>query len=716
MNRRIGWRAALLFAGLLSIAGCRKTEGDAPRTILHPGAPVIVISIDTLRADRLPLYGYQGVETPHIDALASDALVFDNAYTHCPLTLPAHLSMLTGLLPQEHGVRDNIGYAFDSARHRTIPALLREAGYRSGAAVSAYVLRTATGISSDFDAYDDAISVVPGIAVGSLQRSGEQSVTIAEQWIGEQGDRPFFYFLHLFEPHAPWEPPEPFRSRYADPYDGEIAESDRIVGRFIDYLEKSGIYEKAVVILMSDHGEGLGDHGEEEHGIFLYREAIHIPLIVKLPKGELRGKRVVSPAQLIDILPTIAELTGAKLPAGLRGKSLVALAQEKSPAERRVFSETLYPRIHLGWSDLRSLAGRQYHYIDAPRPELYDLTADPAEKHDLLSTERRVAAAMRNELEEYGREITVPETIDPEEAKKLAALGYLSPARPTMASDLPDPKDRIGDIEEVKRAFSLSSEGRFDDAIRALTAILEKNPNWSDVWNRLAMTWEEVGELEKAAETYQHAIRVAPSLAPELALSLGAVLEKLGRFDEAEAHAALAMETNRPAAHQLTGQIALTRGDLPRAEREARAAAAFESHRLTGTLLLAQIHAARGELAQALAVAVALEKEIMARNGPPMQNLAFLRGDLLARMDRTREAEAAFRQEISAFPSNRQAYANLALIYFLQERTADGHRMLEEMAAASPGRRSYLLAAKTLDALGDPRGAGVWRRRAGEAR
>jgi len=222
--------------------------------------------VDTLRADRLPAYGYAKVETPNVDALVADGVLFENAYTHVPLTLPAHASLFTGLLPAEHGVRDNLGYRLDS-RHATLAARLRERGYATGGAISAWVLRGATGMGAGFDFYEDSIEAPAGVDVaGAVQRPGGETLDRLLPWLEQAQGRPFFLFFHVYEPHSPFDPPEPWKSRYADPYDGEVAASDAIVGRLLDELRRRGVYDRALVVFLSDHGEGLGDHGEEFHG------------------------------------------------------------------------------------------------------------------------------------------------------------------------------------------------------------------------------------------------------------------------------------------------------------------------------------------------------------------------------------------------------------------------------------------------------------------
>jgi hypothetical protein len=489
---------------------------------------VILISIDTLRADHLPAYGYSRVATPHLDRLRSDSVLFENAYSHSPLTLPSHLSVLTGLLPYEHGVRNNIGYRFDGDRYPTLPGYLKQQGYSTAAAVSAYVLRGQTGISAGFDLYEDGIAARDRVPLGILQRPGRIAVESGLRWIGQRAGEPFFFLLHLFEPHAPYDPPEPYRSRYPLAYDGEIAAADAAVGVFLDGLTTLGLYDQAAVFLFSDHGEGLADHGEDEHGIFLYREAIHVPLMLKLPGSRHRGAAVSTPVQLIDLLPTIGELTGFEVPAELAGTSLLPTVSGSGLGQRRIYSETLYPRIHLGWSELRSLIDSRYHLIQAPRPELYDILADPGERVDVVRRERVVYREMREGLGESGAAVELPSEVDPRELERLAALGYLGSIRAeARAETLPDPKDHIEEIARLREAFALESEGRFAEAIALLRELVERNPGFLDAWNKLALTLDAAGHWNEAVETYEQALGHAPSLAVEYALSLSSIHLKL---------------------------------------------------------------------------------------------------------------------------------------------------------------------------------------------
>ncbi|HEY0590132.1 MAG TPA: sulfatase, partial [Thermoanaerobaculia bacterium] len=346
--------------------------------------PVILISIDTLRADRLPMYGYRGVATPALDALRRDAVLFTNAWSHSPLTLPSHATIMTGALPAMHGVRDNTGFRL-AAGVPNLASALHSSGYATAAAVSAFILREATGINAGFEAYDDELVRLRGeTSLGHIQRPGDATMAVAKAWIAAHEDRPFFYFLHLYEPHSPYEPPEPFASRYPSPYDGEVAHSDAIVGRFLAFLKEQGIYDRAMIVLVSDHGEGLGDHGEDEHGIFLYREAIEIPMLVKLPGQALAGEASDAAVGLLDVAPTILRRAGVAPPKEMDGVPLFDGDRIAEIPARPLYSETFYPRFHFGWSELHSLVDGGEHFIEAPRPELYDLGSDPGERRNLI--------------------------------------------------------------------------------------------------------------------------------------------------------------------------------------------------------------------------------------------------------------------------------------------------------------------------------------------
>ncbi|HEY2090883.1 MAG TPA: sulfatase-like hydrolase/transferase [Thermoanaerobaculia bacterium] len=686
-------RAAFLLACAVAVAGCKRHEAETYR-----GAPVILISIDTLRADHLPMFGYRAVDTPALDALRRDGVLFTSAYSQVPLTLPSHAAMLTGLLPPSNHVRNNIGYSLDP-KVPTLPAMLHDAGYATGAAVSAFVLRGSAGLAKPFDFYDDRIENVPGKPVSGLQRSGTITETIAKVWIGQHDSGPFFFFLHLYEPHSPYTPPEPFFSRYASKYDGEIATADAIVGDFLSFLKSRGIYDKAIIVFVSDHGEGLSEHGDPEHGIFLYREEIHVPLVVKLPKSARAGETIGDPVALVDILPTVAQLTSTSAPVHLDGTSLFA----KRDANRRIYSETLYGRIHLGWSDLYSLTDHQFEFIKAPRSELYDVVRDPGERKNIIGDERRVYASMRQDLDQRVTPFESPSRVDPEEAKKLSALGYLGSTAAATAGPLPDPKDRIGEIADLLHAGTLAHDGHDERAIPLFEKVLSQNPHLADGWSQYGTSLEREGRYDDAIAAYKRAADQSPELAPWL--SIGSLLLKMKRYDEAAQHAQLAMKANPGGAHMLLARIALARNDNRTAEDEAQVAQNDPYSRIPASVLIARIQSQENRPADALALLQSTAERAERENAPPVEGLQYVRGDALARLRRYPEAAEAFRAEIALFPHDLEPYSGLAVVTGLMGDLDGARRTMASMVRANPNKIAREYAAHILESLGDRAGA-----------
>ena len=619
---------------LIALLALTCTRAPKPRNI-------ILISIDTLRADHLT-----PARTPHLAALQKESVVYRNAWSHCPLTLPSHLSIFTGELPPAHGVRDNAGYRFDAAKHPTLAGVLRERGFRTAAAVSAYVMRKSTGAETGFETYDDAIGIVDGAPLGALQRSGRVTEKIAEQWIGEHRTQPFFYFLHLYEPHEP----------YAPTYDADVHEADAIVDDFLAFLKKSGVYDDALIVVLSDHGEGLGNHGEREHGILLYREALQVPLIIRMPGGHART--IDTPIGLSDVK---AQILGA-LDSG-------ALPEVK---EHALYAESLFPRIHIGWSDLHSLLQQQVHYIDAPGPEAYDLKTDPGEKRNAIDAYRRGYLGAHKELQSIGGAYAAPDAVSDEEKRKLASLGYVSAGG--GEETLADPKAHIAEFEQLRQAMR-------DQSIPELEQLLQKNPRWSDVRDLLGVAWSRRGDFARAAQIYEDGIALTPRLAPEFALSAASALLDAGKYDDAAKHARFAADHGAPGARLILGEIELARGNIDAAAEEEQAAEQNAAEKAHALFLAARIASAKRDFPRALQLLEQSEEERKRIGASVPQNFHYVAADTLARLGRVPEAVQEFEAEIRANPRNQRAYRDLALLQTIVGDRAGAERTKARLAA-----------------------------------
>src|SRR5471032_2387503 len=495
---------AALGTGLAAVGGWRYARASAPVS-----GPIIVISIDTLRADHLPAYGYTKVKTPAVDALAADGVVFERAYSHAPQTLPAHVSILSGQLPFETGVRDNVGFTVKSGE-RLLPQMLHERGFTTGGVVSAYVLRKETGISQGFDFFDGEMPPSsPELSIGQVQRDGGESEQIAEHWLSSIGTSRAFLFLHLYEPHKPYAPPERFKEY--EPYDGEIAYSDEIVGRLVRYLKSHQLYDRSTIVLLSDHGEGLGDHGEQEHGLFVYDEAVHVPLIIKQEGNAGAGRRVADLVQHIDLVPTILDLVKAPGAGNFRGRSLKPVLEGSGtlpPAT--IYSEALYARYHFGWSELTAVTDERYRYIKAPREELYDLAHDPHERNNIAEARPQPRQALRSALDRVtagATTIQAPSEVSADARERLQALGYVGAQteisiKPGEA--LPDPKDKRDVLERYRAAVDFASQRKWGQAIAVLQQILRDDPEMADVWTQLAVFATRLDRHDLALDAYTH--------------------------------------------------------------------------------------------------------------------------------------------------------------------------------------------------------------------
>ncbi len=706
LPKRPAIAATLLLAALAT--GCSRESLVAKRS------PVFLISVDTLRADRLPAYGYKAVETPHLDALAKDSVLFENAYSQVPLTLPSHASLMTGHVPAVHGVRDNVGYRLKPDLP-TLAELLKENGYATGGAVSTIVLAGESGMRDGFDFYEDSVEAdAPNLSLGRVQRDGAETGRLLTRWISQVPKEKIpFAFLHVYEPHTPYEPPEPYKSRYASsPYDGEIARADEIVGDFLDFLRKEGLYDRSLIVFLSDHGEGLGDHGEDEHGIFLYRESIHVPLLIKFPGSARAGARVVRAVGLLDVTPTVLATLGLsdaipKTAPALDGVSLLDLCDGRpAPEARRIFAETVFPRLHYGWSDLAALVDDRFHYIEAPRPELYDNVQDPRQRTNLAPSLPPAFRSMRLEMGKRRAATIEAPKADPEQAARLASLGYIgSTAASPDAKDLADPKDKTESVRRMKLAFEAMRSGNPDDAVGLFQDLLKLEPKMADVWNGLAQAYRKSGRRAESLTALKETAKLSPAGSTEHFLSIAALALELEDFKDAQVHAELALQGGNSLAHETLASIAIERKDFTTAAREIDEAQKKNPGRRFPHLVRGRLLAKQGKYQEALAELDRLLALTAEKNQKTLMTVHQLRGDVLGRLGRDAEAEAAFEEEIRRFPDNLEVFQNLALLYASQGRVPLFFRTIDRLLSAFPNQRGFLSAIRLLDVVGDHKGA-----------
>lgn len=690
-------------ASWLVVSSTTSSAGKPSRT-----TPVVLISIDTLRSDHLPAYGYDGVATPNIDALRADSILYERAYSQIPLTLPSHASILTGMLPGDHGVRDNVGFHLDS-KIPTVQELLRKNGYATGAAVSAFVLRHETGIGHGFDFFEDDVQPLDGqTVIGRVQREGHETWVASRKWLDAHLDQPFFFFLHLYDPHTPYTPPEPYFSRYGNHYDGEIAYSDSVVGEVIADLKQHGVYDKALIILLSDHGEGLNQHGEEEHGVFLYREALQVPLFVKLPGSRKAGKTVRTPVELVDVFPTILERTATQRPtSGHRsGESLLDFL-EGGP-NRRIYAETYYPKFHFGWSDLHSLIDGNDHFIRAPKPELYDLASDPDERNNTLESNRRAYLKARSAIEPFVQQASAPLHIDPEEEAKLAALGYVGSTVVTKEGEqLRDPKDMLGAFHDIRVAYTEYRNGNEEKALTLTGRLLESNGQITDLWDLKSKILWKMGKQRESLEAAKDGLRHVPG-AISLLYDVANLAFATGDLETARQHAEIAEKIEPGEAHQILARIALRQGQTDKAVEEAKAAVQTAHDPTSMLMMLATIEKAKGNIEAALNYIDRAAGQVSHKKPPKLEGLHLSRGDVLARLGRADEAERELRAEITDYPNSSAAYASLIMLLATRRRLDEATKIVFEAVKANPEPHTYAVLADTLAAIGDTKGAMFW--------
>jgi choline-sulfatase len=654
---------------MAAFGGWRFARASAP-----VNGPIILISIDALRADHLPAYGYTNVHTPAIDALAADGVVFERAYSNVPQTLPAHAALLTGRLPVDTGIRDGVGFPI-KASERLLAEMLHDRGFSTGGVVSSYLLRKETGISQGFTFFDAELPAADdGPASEALRRDAAASELVAERWLDAVGTDRSFLFLHLDEPRAAVTGAAG-DTVHAE-YDAAIVAVDQVVGRLVRYLRAHQLYDRSTIVLLSDHGQGLGDHGEQTHGLFVYDEALRVPLIVKQPGGEGAGRRVTAVAELVDIVPTILDLAKAPDPGGLRGRSLKPLIDNETEAggSRFVYAESMYGAFHFGWSELRSVTDGRFRYIAAPRPELYDLTSDPGQHHNLADTRLDTVAAMKRALKNFdGRPVALNAAAVPaDERERLELLGYVGvrydDASVRSAADRTDAKDGYQLVEQYRTAVVAAASSEPGAGIEQFRALTRAAPRSADVWLHLAAAATRAERHELASDAFTRALELVPS-DPSPALGLASASLKLRKIDDARRYAELVVNSGTvdnaglAAAHELLARVALARRDGEAARTQAARAEESDPSRPVRAYVDGRIAHEQGRYAAAAEAFETALSALAKSKGPMLADLRYYAADTLLRLNRPSEAEYLFLEELKTGPFSARTRAGLAAVY-----------------------------------------------------
>jgi arylsulfatase A-like enzyme/tetratricopeptide (TPR) repeat protein len=686
------------------------------------GAPtdlnLLVITLDTTRADRIGAYGYAAAETPTLDRLAREGILFEQANTSAPITLPAHSTIFTGRFPPSHGVRDNGGFYLDPAQV-TLAEMLQAQQVRTGAFVAAYVLDAKWGLNQGFDTYFDNfdLSKYRGISLGSIQRPANEVVDEALKWLDTTRGSRFFGWLHLYDPHTPYEAPEPYAGRFRGrPYDAEIAFTDAQVGRVIAYLEAQDLLDRTVVVIVGDHGESLGDHGEEAHGFFIYESVTRVPFIIRAPRTGMQARRVTEPVRTVDIMPTILDLLGMPETRSAEGQSLVPLMTGRArELGVEAYAEATYPLHHYGWSDLRSLRSGRFKLIAAPRPELYDLQTDPRETTNIFETRRTLGDQMLGRLQSLEREmqsqgVSVEPSmeIDPDARERLAALGYVGTFVATTATadraSLADPKDKVRLFNLMTNARELSKgDDRFTKVVGMLQEVVAEDPKVIDAWFMLGNEYVKAERQEEAIGYFRRALALKPDY--DLAVvNMANAYRRLGKDHEALVgyQRFLELDPRNPQVRYQLAQILIEREQYDEARKELQMALDQEPKLAAARNALGVIAINEGNLAaaeQEIREAIRQREDVRLAHF----NLAVIaesRGDVAA-------AQQQYMKEIELHDRSFKAWFNLGRLY---ERLGDRDRQIKALEGAVEANPSFAegyfyLAKAHLDARKDLNGA-----------
>jgi arylsulfatase A-like enzyme/Flp pilus assembly protein TadD len=523
---------------------------------------LLLITLDTVRADHLGCNGSKKVHTPHIDRLAKGGVNFTRARTSAPLTLPAHASIMTGNYPPVHGVRDNGSYRLPEEQ-LTLAEVLDGHGYETAAFIGAFVLDRDFGIAQGFDVYDEGNwGAVDTLGHLAAERSADAVRDAFSSWLKSRaGSRPFFAWIHLYDPHAPYVPPEPFRKRYADdPYAGEIAYTDAVVGKIVEDLESRELLDSTLVAVVGDHGEGLGEHGEQTHSLLIYNSTLHVPMLLHFPELIPSGRTVGRLTRTIDLAPTILDYLGVSRIIG-QGTSLRPLVEgESSDEEILAYSESLYASLNAGWSELRGLEAGRYRFILAPRQELYDLAEDPAELKNLVDSDptladrlRRSLASLMESMRESGGHAR--QAVDPRTEEMLRSLGYISTSHspPPGEPSLVDPKDRLELWRNIELGLSLFNQGNYSGALDTLNKALSEDRDIPILYAYIGWSNIQLNRYDEAERVYRQALERGIESA-EIHANLGLISYHRRAFAEAEKELLIALkleESSVPAHYRL---------------------------------------------------------------------------------------------------------------------------------------------------------------------
>jgi choline-sulfatase len=601
----------------------------------------VVVTIDTLRPDHLHCYGYPQIETPASDQLAQQGVVFEDAVAQAPLTPPSHASIFTGQYPNLHGVRNTGGFVLPSSA-RPLARVLQEQGWDTAAFVSSAVLKKVMGFDNGFATYDDQMPRQGNSANAGEdpERPGAETVDRALEWLNRQSGKPYFLWVHLYDPHMPYRPPAEFKLKYKDrPYDGEVAYADQQMGRLLEAARKKSPADQTIIALLSDHGESLGEHGEYTHGVFLYDSTLRIAFQMAGP-GIPAGMRVKQQVRSIDFLPTVMALLGGSAPAEVQGISLSPTFSGKSVATDISYEETLYPKIAMGWAELRGIRTNQWMYIRAPKPELYDRTLDPGERTNVIAQHpaevQKFEAQLKHAIGSERSEKVQTKMVDQRLMAQLKSLGYLSgfsPQEYTLNGQGPDPKDRAGILKLIYEAESgshtpqarriallqqaveedpkdpslyhqlggeLEKAGRYAEALRLYETALRRGVDNGRLHSRIADLSLRAGEKDRAIVEYEKAAQFNPSDL-ESQTNLGTAYLEKGRAADAERvfQWVLSNDQRNAAAHNGMGLIFVQRREMPAAKLQFEQAVQLDPDMVEAQMNLGLIYEMAGDRARA---------------------------------------------------------------------------------------------------------------------